>query len=529
MAFKFTDMAQDYAEMQGSNMFHDELCDAAGLEDGLVSDVGPAPEHQWGLEDYHDQPFADEDDQQTEALAAYLGIPEFYAPNLDDSTDIALNRCDAGGAHPSSASKFLHHIPPAAISQKYNAFQSSNVYPMDGRTASPYAQPSTTFDSKSSPATVDPRYDGALTVTSSPVLKLEPEVDHASTTSLMSLLTLSFPLTTATESWHDVVATSTPTPTPLASPTYYQPHYHPQHQGLDFGFQPTHGEGWGPTAVGPLECAYPVLPKQRKYRDGPGSDAGPLAQEQTGIDLPAYLTLGAAHGSQYANPGPGTMSAKEQLVPSQWNVAAAIDPLQFPQYVGDWDTGMLMTPLYREGYQPYMPHWGSLVTTEDIAQLEHLRRGFGLTLLSSVSVSPQLTTPITLRSPVTPGPTKPEEDHNSKLVVYSPITGRRIPVTAGPNGPVLQLIITPPGAGRRRYKHRAVAACAFCRRRKIACGGPKEGDKEGRCGLIKRVQEQFLASLGPPELYKLTKLHFEGVVPGSATQGVLRVQSPHLS
>ena len=68
-----------------------------------------------------------------EVLAANLGVPEFYAPNLDDSTNIALNCCDAGGAHPSSASKFLHHILPTAILQKYNAFQSSNVYPMDGR------------------------------------------------------------------------------------------------------------------------------------------------------------------------------------------------------------------------------------------------------------------------------------------------------------------------------------------------------------------------------------------------------------
>ena len=85
-------------------------------------------------------------------------------------------------------------------------------------------------------------------------------------------------------------------------------------------------------------------------------------------------------------------------------------------------------------------------------------------------------------TPITPAtPATDDNNDDTKIVVYSPMTGRRIPVTAGPNGPVLQLSAVPPSA-RRPYKRGAVAACAFCRRRKIACGGPKEGDEARRCG-----------------------------------------------
>ena len=74
-----------------------------------------------------------------------------------------------------------------------------------------------------------------------------------------------------------------------------------------------------------------------------------------------------------------------------------------------------------------------------------------------------------------------DKDKDTKIAVYSPMTGQRIPVTAGPNGLVLQLSAVPQSA-RRPYKRGAVAACAFCRRRKIACGGPRESDEARRCG-----------------------------------------------
>ena len=56
-----------------------------------------------------------------------------------------------------------------------------------------------------------------------------------------------------------------------------------------------------------------------------------------------------------------------------------------------------------------------------------------------------------------------------------------MPVVAGPTGPVLQLTKGLPSA-KRPYKRGTTAACAFCKRRKIACGGPKEGDEARRCG-----------------------------------------------
>lgn len=95
----------------------------------------------------------------------------------------------------------------------------------------------------------------------------------------------------------------------------------------------------------------------------------------------------------------------------------------------------------------------------------------------------QPTTPMTPITPTTPAmdDSDKDKDKDTKIAVYSPMTGQRIPVTAGPNGLVLQLSAVPQSA-RRPYKRGAVAACAFCRRRKIACGGPRESDEARRCG-----------------------------------------------
>ena len=112
------------------------------------------------------------------------------------------------------------------------------------------------------------------------------------------------------------------------------------------------------------------------------------------------------------------------------------------------------------------------------AELEQLRLAFGLGRDRSAPVW-QPTTPMTPITPATPA--TDDDNDDTKIMVYSPMTGRRIPVTAGPNGPVLRLSAMPPST-RRPYKRGAVAACAFCRRRKIACGGPKEGDEARRCG-----------------------------------------------
>ena len=87
--------------------------------------------------------------------------------------------------------------------------------------------------------------------------------------------------------------------------------------------------------------------------------------------------------------------------------------------------------------------------------------------------------PQTPQTPPTTPTTATFSEH--EIVVYSPTTARRIPVAAGPAGPVLQLTSGLPSA-KRLYKRGTSAACAFCKRRKIACGGPQEGDEARRCG-----------------------------------------------
>ncbi|CDO75532.1 hypothetical protein BN946_scf184825.g1 [Trametes cinnabarina] len=65
--------------------------------------------------------------------------------------------------------------------------------------------------------------------------------------------------------------------------------------------------------------------------------------------------------------------------------------------------------------------------------------------------------------------------------VYSPTTGRKVPVGRESGKPALNIA---PGttAAKRPYKRGTPVACVSCRKRKVACGGPQEGDLEGRCG-----------------------------------------------
>ena len=77
----------------------------------------------------------------------------------------------------------------------------------------------------------------------------------------------------------------------------------------------------------------------------------------------------------------------------------------------------------------------------------------------------------------------------SGLAVYSPMTGRRISVTLGVAGLMLDdapACNTAEEQGECRTRHKRLAstptACAFCKRRKIACGGPLPSDEARRCG-----------------------------------------------
>ena len=91
--------------------------------------------------------------------------------------------------------------------------------------------------------------------------------------------------------------------------------------------------------------------------------------------------------------------------------------------------------------------------------------------------------------------------HHNRMVIYSPTTARRIPVRTSPTGTVLQIT-----ASKKPYKRGTTVACAFCRRRKIACERPKEGDEAGTTmwvSLEVRVRVfarscYLRASLGPP-------------------------------
>ena len=255
--------------MQNLNQFPDEW----DVAQHSYRDVGPAPEYQ-SPGGYYDvrcpsrthfsstswQRSTDDDDRQAGALAAYSIVAAesslgYYLP--DASAEVAF---DAGSAHPSSAFGFHHYLPPAAISKKYYALQDPNVYPADDPNASYTPSTATTAFDSASPSTTDSYTDDTLTVTSSPVPKLEEPPPAALHTTF-----LSSPSSLTTDASF-ILATPTPTPTPLASPTYYQ----------DFRFQPT--QGWHPAPSGPPESAYPVLPKQRRNRDDPGGDAGRLAQ-----------------------------------------------------------------------------------------------------------------------------------------------------------------------------------------------------------------------------------------------------------
>ena len=72
------------------------------------------------------------------------------------------------------------------------------------------------------------------------------------------------------------------------------------------------------------------------------------------------------------------------------------------------------------------------------------------------------------------------------MVVYSPTTARRIPVTMGAAGPQLQHAAEVSGSTGERTRHKRLSstpmACTFCKRRKIACGGPLPSDEARRCG-----------------------------------------------
>lgn len=81
----------------------------------------------------------------------------------------------------------------------------------------------------------------------------------------------------------------------------------------------------------------------------------------------------------------------------------------------------------------------------------------------------------------TPG-TNSEGDYvMNESTIYSPTTGRKLSLSAEPGGKASVRIMLGATSAKKPYKRSTPVACTFCRRRKIACGGPQESDERRRC------------------------------------------------
>lgn len=195
-------------------------------------------------------------------------------------------------------------------------------------------------------------------------------------------------------------------------------------------------------------------------------------------------------------------------VPSQWKLGAALDRLRFPEYNGDWDTMIAKvtgrmyeqtfprptSPLCAEDTtrkysHPHAPQfsfrlsaaggWSRPLTVSAPAGFAEMAASLGLTDPERAKTPSPPPTPVSDVDYAHTGkaPTARSLRIQASKMVYSPTTARRTPVRRGPSGPVLQITVS-----KKAYKRATTVACAFCRRRKIACGGPQEGDEAKRCG-----------------------------------------------
>ncbi|RPD54426.1 hypothetical protein L227DRAFT_580551 [Lentinus tigrinus ALCF2SS1-6] len=343
----------------------------------------------------------------------------------------------------------LHYVPPDAVSTRYYALQDPNVYISESQ-----------IDSSPAPLETFCHEPPSESPSPSPVSTVFPS------------------------SAHDVSMTS----------PYEYDHEHQAELGYDNDYlyeqqaatpapSPIPEDLYAPS--GSAAYANPDLPKQRSNRDDPSGSAGPLAQstaQYEGQGLSA--ALGAtylAHGGEMYSPAIMEEYIEQkprdvpEVIPSQWKLGAALDQLRFPEYGGDWN--MVMARASGRPYEQTFPRSRSPLNEEDTARFAEMKRSLGLQNPEYVEreKTPTPTPPATPVTDVDDRDTKPDP---SKMVIYSPTTARRIPVSSGPSGPVLRLT----NATKRPYKRGTHVACAFCRRRKIACGGPQEGDEARRCG-----------------------------------------------
>ncbi|KAI0665868.1 hypothetical protein C8Q78DRAFT_1083443 [Trametes maxima] len=215
----------------------------------------------------------------------------------------------------------------------------------------------------------------------------------------------------------------------------------------------------------------PVLPKQRRNRDDPGGESRPMAQPTA-----QHETAGAAPGPSDSQGhradgrhgwAQGAREENPPVVPSQWKLGAELDRLRFPQFGGDWDA--MMAAATGRPYERTMPRSESPLSEGDAARLEMIKTRLGLDNEDKGEGSSQAP------PPTSPARTEVDIDMN-RAAVYSPTSGRKLSL------PTEQRVAPGTVLAKRPYKRGTPAACAFCRKRKIACGGPVEGDQERRCG-----------------------------------------------
>ncbi|TBU54329.1 hypothetical protein BD310DRAFT_951510 [Dichomitus squalens] len=408
--------------------------------------VGAVPEHY----------FAGHCDHNAYPIYS-IAPPQLKCYNTNGVPDLAAFS-DYGDFDAGSAFGCLHYLPPDAISSKYYALQDPNVYLADET-----QKPSTDVEAYATTASpITTEVFAKMEVDEPPMGSLTPRM--GSVTPPMGSLTPPMGSLRPPCDLHADMPKLTETTSMgiLATPTLA----YPEHSSPVSALAPRPIPSPSPTPP----CS--VLPKQRRNRDDPGGDTGPVAQcsaqfeNQTGSDYAEGARARVADSGDTMTCG-GRVKGEDQpvVVPSQWKLGAILDKLRFPEYGGDWDA--LMCAINGREYQACMPRSDSPLSPDDMEQLMQLRVGLGLSA------------PGPPRTPTTPPTTPPI--NADEVLVYSPTTGRRIPVVAGPAGPILQLTKDLPSA-KRPHKRGTTAACAFCRRRKIACGGPQEGDEARRCG-----------------------------------------------
>ncbi|KAI0746158.1 hypothetical protein C8Q76DRAFT_808899 [Earliella scabrosa] len=383
----------------------------------------------------------------------------------------------------------LHYLPPTAVSTRYYALHDPNVYPDDKPTSVPHPS----IHQFQIPSPCDAQSESSFG---------SPEVDV------------------------DVCMTSFP-----------EPPYHATATSAHASFSPDASQQVFSAPSDPVAHGQPDIPKQRRNRDCPGGETGLLAQLATQYEGQMGLDMTLAYPSPESTVSfDGMLQEHEEqklhvppaVVPSQWKLGAALDQLRFREYGGDWNT--MMAKVTGRPYEQPLPRATSPLSTEDMARFDELKASLGLEDPDRAKTPTPPTTPTSSEADsahVCPHPMATvrasADAHHNRMVIYSPTTARRIPVRTSPTGTVLQIT-----ASKKPYKRGTTVACAFCRRRKIACGGPQEGDEARRCGQCIQRRQPCEFPTPSTRLSRLSPTHAVGQVhfpnAGATLAGPVHVQ-----